>query len=184
MNQVLHTIAARRSHRQYTAEQLTQTQLDSILEAALQSPSAINAQPWHFTVVQNQELLGKINQAARTEALKREPAMRSPRFEDPAFHIFYHAPTVIFLSAQETPFSRIDCGIAVQNIALAAESLGLGSVILGLPHEAFAGDEKEALMQALRFPQGHGFIIAIAIGTPADQKEAHEQKPDRISYVL
>ena len=59
-------------------------------------------------------------------------------FED----IFFAAPTVIFISGEKGwKWSKLDAGIAVQTIALAAHSLGLGSVILGLPKFAFAGSK-------------------------------------------
>ena len=66
---------------------------------------------------------------------------------------------------------------------MAAESLGLGSVILGMPRDAFAGEKADEFRKALHFPQGWDFVIAIAIGVPADTKDAHAVKEDRISYV-
>ena len=183
-NPVLQTISSRRSHRAYAAAQLTQAQLDAILQAAVEAPSAVNRQPWHFTVVQNAALLGEINEAVRENALKKDPAHRSPRFEDASFDVFYHAPTVIFLSGSpENHWTPIDCGIAVENIALAAESMGLGSVILGLPREAFQGEKAPALRAALQFPEGHEFVIAIALGTPADDKPAHPIGENKITVI-
>lgn len=184
MNQVLSTIEARRSHRAYQPAQLSKDQLDAILKAALEAPSALNRQPWHYTVVQNQEVLAKVHAAAKENAMKRDPSQRSPRFQDEAFHIFYHAPTVIFLSADPAnDYARIDCGIAVQTIALAAESLGLGSVILGLPKEAFLSEKADELRKLLKFPEGSDFVIAIALGTPADDKPAHEIGENKITLI-
>ena len=152
-NQTLNLIAARRSHRAYEQTPLTQEQLDALLKAALEAPSAVNRQPWHFTVVRNQALLDDINRAVWAQMMKRNPDQRSPRFEDSNFHVFYHAPTVIFLSGMpDNHYTHIDCGIAVENIALAAESLGLGSVILGMVRDAFAGEQAEEFRQALHFP--------------------------------
>lgn len=183
-NQVLQTIASRRSHRAYAALQLTQEQLDAVLRAALESPSAMNRQPWHFTVVQQEKLLREINEAVRENAMAKAPGQRSPRFEDADFDVFYHAPTVIFLSGDpDNDWTKIDCGIAVENIALAAESLGLGSVILGLPRGAFQGEKAPALRAALQFPEGHDFIIAIALGTPADDKPAHPVGENKFSVL-
>lgn len=177
-------IQSRRSHRKYTARQLSQEQLDILLDAALASPSAVNRQPWHFSVVQDQALLNRLHQEAAENALARDKAQRSPRYGDPDFHIFYHAPTVIFLSApRDLPSAPLDCGIAVYGIALAAESLGLGSVILGMPRDAFAGGAREELEKALAFPDGYGFIIAIALGQPDDDKAPHDKHPEKISII-
>ncbi len=183
-NETLTLISNRRSHRAYEKTPITREQLDAVLKAAVESPSAVNRQPWHFTVVRDQKLLDEMNRAVWEQMMKRNPDMRSPRFRDKDFHVFYHAPTVIVLSGMpDNPYTPIDCGIAVENIALAAESLGLGSVILGMPRDAFAGDKAEGFRQALQFPQGWDFVIAIALGVPADTKEAHAVKENKIAYA-
>lgn len=182
-NEVLKTIADRRSHRSYLKTQLSEAQLSALCDAMLQCPSAVNRQPWHFSVVQDQALLQRINEAARVQAMKLPEDKRSPRFQDPAYELLYGAPTVVFISAPEAAYSAIDCGIAVQTIALAAQSMGLGSVIIGMARLAFEGEEKEALEQALQFPEGNRFQIAISLGTPNDHKEPHDQRPEKISLI-
>jgi nitroreductase len=171
-NPVLQAIADRRSIRSYKDENVTREQLDTLLKAALQSPSASNAQPWHFSVTQNPELLREINEEAH-KYLKTD-------VED----IFRGAKTLIFLSCDAgSRWGRLDCGIAVENIALAAHSIGLGSVILGMPGAAFTGDRGDYFNKALKFPQGYSYAVAIAVGVPAGSKEAHPQEKDRISFV-
>ena len=96
-NTTLKLIENRRSHRRYTAEQLTDGQLEALLTAAQQSPSANNLQPWYFTAVQDQAVLDRINHEAHKGAQAQDSAQRSPRFSDPEFHVFYKAPTVIFI---------------------------------------------------------------------------------------
>ena len=183
-NGTLKLIASRRSHRAYEKTPLTAEQIDAILKAAVESPSAVNRQPWHFTVVRNQKLLDEMNEAVWEQMMLKNPENRSPRFQDGNFNVFYHAPTVIFISGMpDNPYTLIDGGIAVENIALAAESLGLGSVILGMPRDAFAGDRAEEFKKALHFPEGWDFVIAIAIGVPADTKAPHPVAPGKISYV-
>ena len=183
MNETLRTIAKRVSHRKYDSAQLTKEQLNAIVQAALQSPSAVNRQPWHFSVIQDASLIQRIHDAAAAVAMKRDSSQRSPRYNDSSFQVFYHAPTVIILSAENTHYAPIDCGIAVQTIALAAESMGLGSVILGLPRDAFAGEEKEELERVLGFPEGYSYVIAIALGTPLDTKVPHELKEEKVTYI-
>lgn len=182
-NQVLTTIAARRSHRSYLPRQLSQEQLDALQAAMLQSPSAMNRQPWHFSIVQNGQLLARVNQAARRRVEQLPEKDRSRLYQDPDYELLYGAPTVVFISAPDTSYAKIDCGIAVQTIALAAQSLGLGSVIVGMARLAFESDEGAALEQALHFPQGHRFQIAICLGYPDDDKPAHDMNPDRISLL-
>ncbi|MDR1588572.1 MAG: nitroreductase [Oscillospiraceae bacterium] len=171
-NPVLSAISDRRSIRAYEQTQLTKEQLDTLLKAAQESPSARNAQPWRFSVVQNPDILAEIN----GEAKKNLGA--------DLMDIFYGAPTAIFLSGDpEWIWSAVDCGIAVQTIALAAHSIGLGSVILGLPDAAFRGDKAEYFSKLLKFPDKFKFIIAIAVGVPTATKEAHPLEPDRVIHV-
>ena len=170
-NPVLTAVADRRSIRGYKPDQITKEQLDAIMTAAGQSPSARNSQPWHFTVVQNTAIIKEVNDEAN-KLLERTD------------DIFYGAPTAIFISCDASSrWGRLDCGIAVQTIALAAHALGLGSVILGLPDAAFTGPRGAYFNQLLKFPEGYSFAVAIAIGVPATTKEAHPIEPGRIDII-
>ncbi|GHU69555.1 hypothetical protein FACS1894184_13770 [Clostridia bacterium] len=172
VNPVLRAIAERRSTRGYSATPLTQEQLDALLSAAVQSPSAMNRQPWHFSVVQNPAILSRIN----TEI--------SAAFNKDVGDVFYGAPCCIFLSCEpDARWSRLDCGIAVENIAVAAQALGLGSVILGMPEGAFTGPNGGELNSLLKFPPTYKFAVAIAVGNPTTSKEAHPLLEGRIDYI-
>lgn len=172
MNEVLNAIEQRRSVRGYEDRALTQEQIDALVKAALESPSARNAQPWHFSFVTDQALLAQIN----AEILKNSGLTDR--------EIFYGAPLCVFLSAdRENSWGPVDCGIAVENLALAAHGLGLGSVILGMPRAAFAGQRRAEFEQALKIPQTHDFVVAIAIGVPAMSKEAREVFPGKVDFV-
>ena len=90
----------------------------------------------NFSVVQNKDLIQEIHDEAAPVMGKGG----SPRFADPDFQIFYYAPTVVFIFGEKDfSWTEVDCGIAVENMALAAEGMGIGSVILGLPKPAFRG---------------------------------------------
>ncbi len=183
-NPVLQAIDQRRSIRAYTGEQISKEHLDILLSAALASPSARNSQPWHFTVVQRQELIEKINRVAVEQLKKGADEAALVRLNQPGYTIFHGAPTLIFLSANsQGRYAMVDCGIAVQNIALAAHSLHLGSVILGMPRSAFEGPEKDALEKELDFPKDASFQIAIAVGYPAAGKEKHPVDEGKITIL-
>lgn len=178
--EVLQAISSRRSHRGYKAEQIPEAILNQILTAALESPSARNRQPWHFSVCQDAALIQEVHD----EVARVMGTGGSPRFADPNFQIFYHAPTVIFIFGEkENQWAHVDCGIAVENIALAAENLGIGSVILGLPKPAFFGEKAEALKRKLQCPEGYEFVIAISLGYATDTKDAHEKNLEKISRL-
>lgn len=176
----LQVISNRRSHRGYKPEQIPEETLNKIITAALESPSARNHQPWHFSVCQDAALIQEVHD----EAARVMGKGGSSRFADANFQIFYHAPTVIFIFGEkENQWTPVDCGIAVENIALAAESLGIGSVILGLPKPAFYGDGAEELKQKLHCPEGYDFVIAISLGYATDTKEAHEKNRNKVSRI-
>ena len=165
MNPVAEAIKNRSSTRGYTAEPLTEAELNALLQAGLQSPTAVNRQEVHFTVLRGDHpLLSEI------EAEKN----RLRGLTDQPHNFYYEAPTVILLSAERSfHWSVVDAGIAVQSMALAAESLGLGSVIIGCIYDALHGEKQAYFEKALRFPETHEFQIAIAVGHKAVEKAPH-----------
>lgn len=186
LNQVMQAIHDRRSIRAYTDEQVTAEQLDMILKAGLAAPSARNSQPWHFTAVQNVALIERINQLFCKEAVQRLSPEIIAQIQNDDYSVFHHAKTVVFISCPsltEMQYAQTDVGIAIQNMALAAHSLGLGSVILGMPRMAFLSEEADSLRSALAFPKGYDYCLSIAIGTPAATKEAHTIMEDRITII-
>ena len=125
MNEVLKAIRDRRSIRSYEPEQITDEQLQALLDAALQSPTARNTQQWHFSVVQNRALLDEFS---------AEDARLIGQGDNPDFHLFHGAPTVIFISRPENcdnRFVEVAAGIAVENLSLEAQRLALGSRVPG-----------------------------------------------------
>ena len=178
---VLQTISNRRSHRVYKTDQLPEDVLVAILKAGLEAPSARNRQPWHYSVVQNSELIQQVHDET-AKVITADGG--NPAFSNPEFQVFYHAPTVIFIFAdKEFYWSHVDSGIAVENMVLAAEELGVGSVILGLPLPAFQGDKADDLRTRLGCPEGYDFVVALALGYAIDNKEAHDLREENISRI-
>lgn len=172
MYEVLKAIADRRSIRSYTDEPVSDEMLQKLIKAAEQAPSAVNRQPIHFTFVRSAEILKAFSDEARTH------------LSDPTMDILRGAKLVCFLFA-EIPgvFTPIDAGIAVENLALAAHDLGLGSVILGMPRNAFTGDRAAYWCETLHAPAGSEFAIAIGIGHPAAGKDAHPVREGLVTVL-
>ena len=166
MNETLQTIAQRSSIRAYTDQKLSREQLETLVQAGLMAPTARNAQEIHITVVDGEHPI-----LAQIEAEKN--AGRG--LTNPPHNFYYEAPAVLLLSAGENyGWEEVDAGIAVENIALAAESMGLGSLIIGCIRDALTGPREADFSKELGFPEGYRFIIAIAVGYPAVQKKQHE----------
>lgn len=176
MNEVLNAIKKRSSTRGYTDEKLTKEELDSIVRAGLQAPTATNRREIHITVVDGDNPI-----LAEIESVKNQEF----GIESPENNFYYGAPAVLFLSAEEAfPWSKLDAGIAVENIAIAAESMGLGNVIIGVVKKALSGEKKAYFAKALKIPEGYDFEIAIAVGHKAAVKEPHEYDMEKdVSYI-
>ena len=97
---VLEAILDRRSIRNYRREQITGEQLQALISAALASPSAMDRQPWHFTVVQNPEILAQISRASIEEQKKTADEETLQKLNQPDADIYFHAPTVFFISCE------------------------------------------------------------------------------------
>lgn len=165
-NQVLSTIKQRSSVRAYNTEQLTQSELDIILKAGLMAPTGMNRQEIHFTVVKGDNpVLAELDEEKRQlRGQEKQP-----------HNFYYEAPVLIFLSAEdEFKWNKVDSGIAVENMALAAESLGLGTLIIGCVYDALHGEKQGYFSEKLQIPQGYSFQIAIAVGHKMDNKTPHE----------
>ena len=118
--------------------------------------------------------------------LKNGPAPLRPRFEDPNYELLMGAPLFVILSTDPTgdgPFTGVDCGIAVENLALSAKGMGLGSVIVGMPMEIVEADCCKDLKTRMGVPAGHRYKVGILIGHNNVSKEAHPQESGRVSIV-
>lgn len=164
MKDVLKAIEERSSTRGYSDVKLTEDELNTIIKAGLQAPTAANRQEIYFSVVDGDNpLLKEIHE----EMLKGRP--------NGGQSFYYGAPTLFILSGPEDFYwSAVDAGIAVENMSLAAEGLGLGSVILGCIKDAMTGEKKAAFNEALKIPEGCVYLVALAVGHKAMEKTPHE----------
>ena len=157
-------IEKRSSTRSYTPEPLTEDEVRALLRAGLAAPTATNRQELHFSVLRSGNALLR-----RIEDEKNR--LRGAR---PDKNFYYDAPLVIIIGAESSfRWSPVDAGIAVENIALAAEELGLGSVIIGCIYDALCGEKAGYFNHALGFPDGYAYEIAIAVGHKAAEKQPH-----------
>lgn len=160
MINVNEAITRRKTTRNFLDKKLSDEQIQLILEAGLKAPTATNKQEIHFTVINNKEILNTLDEKMNVEG-KRRPSS-----------FYYNAPTFIVLSGpKDFYFSKIDAGIAVENMVLAAEELGLGTCIIGCLYKIFEEDEK--LNELLKFKEGDEHLICLAIGYSEDDKLPH-----------
>lgn len=165
MNEVIENILNRRSVRVYSEDQIKQEDLDLILQAGLYAPSGCNTQPWHFTVVQNQEILNTLNIETKKELLNGENEYFRDFGKNEKYSIFYNAPTVIIISGEKTAIvPETDCSAATENMMLAAESLGIGTCWIGLVTFLFKSEAGQEYIKMLEIPEGYEPYYAITLG--------------------
>jgi len=185
MNETMEVILGRRSIRKYRDTQIEEKALQAILEAAIHAPSARNQQKWHFSVIQNKEVMDKMVEIIKKNMMNSGiPAIRE-RVNTPDYHTFYHAPTVILISGSEAAsVIDIDGALAAGNIALAAESLDIGSCIITLSKFLFASEEGNQMKETLQIPPGYKHICTVALGYRSGSKPAVPPKNgDVVSYI-
>lgn len=183
MNEVLKVIKSRRSVRNYKQDQINKENLDLIIEAGIYAPTAHNDQPWHFTVIQNEELLKNINEKSKKLMAKSDIEWIKQMGLNPKFQVTYNAPTLIVVSGREDAMAWVtDCSAAIQNMLIAAESLNIGSVWLGLLKFFF---EQEDEIKKLGIPEGYKPFYGVALGYNANEKKqaAPKRNMDVVNYI-
>lgn len=174
MNEVIQNILNRRSVRVYKEDQLKPEDLEQILKAGLYAPSACNTQPWHFTVLQNEALKDRISSETKEELAKCDNDYFKSFAKNEKYDVFYNAPTVIVVSAEENELMpQVNCAAAAENMMLAAESLDIGSCWIGLVEYLFQSEKGPEFSKLLEIPEGYTPHYAITFG----YKKINDPKP-------
>ena len=168
MTDLMEIIKERRSIRKYEDKEVTEEQLNQILESVRWAPSWTNSQCWEVIVVKD-------------PAIKEQ--LQGTLIKNPSTKAMVQAPVVLVLCGKlkssgyykdqvTTKFGdwfMFDLGIANQNICLTAYSLGLGTVIVGLL------DHNKA-KEILGVPDDYEVVTMIPLGYPAKEPEAPKRR--------
>ncbi|HPD96819.1 MAG TPA: nitroreductase family protein [Synergistales bacterium] len=154
---ILETIAERWSPRAFTKDIPSAGELASIFEAARWAPSCFNGQPWRFIVsrADDPDTFGKA-----LSCLREQNASWAQ-----------NAPVLGFLIASENfeyngkpnPWSDLDCGLAMGQLALQAQSMGWSTHIM-------AGFHPDRVREIFGVPEGFDPLVAFVVGKPGDPK--------------
>ncbi len=149
----------------------------------------MNQQSWHFTIIQNEELLNRIMDTCKALIMQSNNSAMKDRVSDigaRGVNLFYNAPTLIIVSGKENCLTpQIDCSLALGNMFLAAQSLGLGSCwIHAIAHLYSSSQGKEFLHAQAGIPEGYAVIGAGAFGYAAiEAPKAPPRHEDIITYM-
>lgn len=164
----LESIRTRRSIRRFADQEIGDQSLRTILEAVQQAPSWANMQCWRLIVVRDRSTRERISELSYVEAFLAPKGFKA----NPAKKGIAEAPAVIIFCADPERSGELwgqtyymtDIGIAYQNLALAANALGLGTVFAGIFDE-------NAVRQLLGIPSHIRVVGIVPVGYPRDEKK-------------
>jgi nitroreductase len=173
-SEMLELILRRQSDRKYIDKPVETEKLDRIIEAGRMAPSACNAQPWKFIVIDDPALKNKVADAASAKLL--------------GMNTFVSQAPVILVIVRENPnmtskiggtikdkdYSLIDIGIASGNICLQAKAEGIGSCIIGWFDEPL-------IKKILGIPKGKRVELLITLGYSLTEHREKRRKPEDVT---
>lgn len=169
---LMDTMLNRRSVRTYTGEPVTREQLEQIVAAGQAGPSGKNRRPWQFVVVADR---------AKIEALASSRAAGAGKTVS-------CAEAVICVFGDEAVDTWVeDCSIALTNMHLMADSMGLGGCwVQGRLREAADGRTTEDFVRdLLGVPAGWKLEALLTVGVPANHAVPHtldEVEPEKVHW--
>ena len=166
---VLHAIKGRRSIRKYKTDPVSDEVLDKVLEAVRWSPSWANTQCWEVIVVREPEIKAKV-----AETLPPGNPALSSLSDAPILLVFCAIRSLSGFKRGEATTDKgdwfmFDIGVTMENLCLAAHSLGLGTVIIGL----FDAKKVESL---LGIPENISVVAMTPLGYPQQEVSAPRRK--------
>lgn len=182
-NKVVECIMSRRSIRAYKPEQIKAEELQTILDCGINAPSARNSQPWEIRVIRDKETIENLNKAVIADMIQRRPEAKG-RYSDENASVFFHAPTLLVVAYDTTQYwGMSDCGMLVQNILLAAESMNIGSCAVGCCREYINSDSAADFVKSLNLPENYEIYLTVTLGYKDEDPAAKTRDDKKIAYM-
>jgi F420 biosynthesis protein FbiB-like protein len=181
----LEAIATRRSVRKFTHRPVAKKTVNAVLAAAILAPSGKNRQPWRFVVVAGDEKRAQMIRVMREGIADTKARGMETGTAIMTARVMERAPVTVFVfnpegahpwtshSVVQTFMEAIDTqsiGAAIQNMLLAAQALGLGTL--------WMCDVWSAYQQLEEWLGESGELVAaVALGYPDEQPAARPRRP-------
>ena len=195
-NETLGTIYTRRSIRKYKDQKVDKELIDQIINAGRMAPSAINMQPWNFYILTDKQKIQEYSKAIKSiaanqvfkmgiktllktavSAMKMSHGIDFKKGKDVVFH---GAPVVIFITADiHNEWAPLDIGMCVQNMLLAAKSLGLDTCPVGFAK--YIGETE--IYNELNISKSDKVMLAVILGYGDETPELINRKKDNAVYL-
>ena len=172
-NQTIETIMARRSIRKYKADVVERGKLRAIMECGINAPNGQNKQSWEVRVVDNPEVMADIKQ------------IMIDAYDEKVVGCFRGAPVMVFIARDVNyDFSAYDCGLMAENMMLAAQALGVGSICLGSPVRLINDNPACApILERLKFSEGYELSLCVGLGYADEAPEAKPRDKGKVLFV-
>ena len=171
MNEVLNAIFSRRSIRAFTDEKLTKEELELLMKAGAAAPSAMNRQYFGFIALTNAEKI-----AALADAVGKAVGRDGYNFYKPAALIIPYTKADYALGVD-------DNACAMENIYLAAHSLGIGCVWVNQLRDTCSAPDVRALLTSFGVPEDCIVYGSAAVGHPAAPAAGEMERRAPIAIV-
>lgn len=172
MNALIQTLKERRAIRKYLPKQITDEELNTVLEAGIYAPTGHGWQSPIVVAVQDPETIAQLSR------------MNAVIKGDPGTDPFFGAPTVVVVLAEKRrPTYVCDGSLVLGNIMNAAHAIGLGSCWIHRAREEFASEEGKALLKKWGIEGDYEGIGHCILGYPGEAPKAAPRKDGYIVHV-
>ena len=166
--EALEVLKNRRAIRAYKPDQITEQELNAVLEAGAFAPTGAGTQGVQIVAVQSPENVAAVD------------ALNAKVLNNPKAHPYYGAPTIILVfETQSCLTHELDGAAACTNMLNAAYAVGLGSCWIHRCKQMFELPEGKALLKKWGLPQTLVGVASIALGyADCEQPAAKPRKAD------
>lgn len=179
MNQTINDIITRRSVKKYLDKPVPMELVEQVVKAGTYAPSGMNKQASIILAVTNKEMRDRLSRI-NLEIVKGKNLTTSSGHGDP----FYGAPVVLVVLAKKEIGTRIyDGSLVMENMMIAANSIGLGSCWIHRAKETFETEEGKQILGELGVNEEYEGIGNCIIGY-VDSDGIKPQKPRKDDYVV
>ncbi len=171
MNEIIRSIRERRSVRQFTDQPVSKELLQQIVDAGIWAPTARNDQNWHFIVMNNDK------------EIKNLYTVMGKAFGKENYSFYGCKAYIVCTELLGSGLGLANIGCAMQNMMLAAHSLGLGGVWINQLNDVGEYPEVRKLLLSYGMPDSNRAWCGLAIGYPASVPADKQRKEGLVSWV-
>ena len=188
MNDYETLLRRRRSVREFQNREVPLDLVREMIRETSLAPSAMNGQPWRFSIVTKREEIQALSDESKRNLLsdlEADPSSPLRRYgdllRDPRFNVFYNAPCVVFISGPAGLASlELDCALAACYFMFAAAARDLGTCWIGLG----ANLRDSTILRNLGITGDLRIIAPIILGYPKEIPEMPERNEPVILRIV